>query len=81
MRRIIDEDDEVALIILKRPPAVVRTVHDVEVSARKICYVRSIFLFCRLLSQVPGRGQARPPSLPRSRLATSRSTLSRRGSL
>lgn len=26
-----DEDDEVSLIILKRPPAVVRTVHDVEV--------------------------------------------------
>ena len=29
-----DEDDEVSLIILKRPPAVVRTVHDVEVSGR-----------------------------------------------
>ena len=27
-----DEDDEVSLIILKRPPVVVRTVHDVEVS-------------------------------------------------
>ena len=29
-----DEDDEVSLIILKRPPAVVRTVHDVEVNGR-----------------------------------------------
>ena len=77
-----EEDDEVALIILKRPPAVVRTVHDVEVSGRLAGYhCRCLdVIFCRLLSQVPGRGQARPPSLPRSRQATSRSTSSRRGS-
>ena len=27
----VDDDEEVSLIILKRPPAVVRTVQDVEV--------------------------------------------------
>ena len=31
-----EEEDEVSLIVLKRPPAVVRTVHDVEVSCSRI---------------------------------------------
>jgi hypothetical protein len=29
-----DDDDDVSLIILKRPPAVVRTIHNLEVSGR-----------------------------------------------
>ena len=32
-----DDDDEVSLIILKRPPAVVRTIQDVEVSEIYSC--------------------------------------------
>ena len=55
------DDDEVSLIVLKRPPAVVRKVQDVEVRYWMLSSLLQLLL-CRWLTQVQGV----PPSLPRS---------------
>ena len=47
----VDDDEEVSLIILKRPPAVVRTVQDVEVCCIYLTSFMRNFII-RLLSLV-----------------------------
>ena len=72
-----EEDDEVSLIVMKRPAKIERTVKDIEVGI-KVMQHYVLHLKCRLWILLKGL-ETQPPSQPKREPARSRSTLRPRG--